>query len=231
MRKKSILISGVLWALMLTSNPAISSAGEFVGDCSSGATCEGIFTGGEVVLEDDSGGAAGRITCTETSGVVIGTSGSSTGTASLTTKGCKEGVSGGSCTSPGTPAGTIHTGNGIVAHLIYIDATPTILVGILATNLKMTFTCQTIIGSISKTVTGSVIAQITNPECGKPRISFTGTFSKGETAGSQRYTQVTTVGTVFNLTSGNHVNDTTKSSITSTGTVTLTAGKTLTLTC
>jgi hypothetical protein len=223
-----IFIVGISCALALTLFPSMASAGEFVGHCSSGpgTTCTATFAAGTSTLEDDSGS---RLECTSTTGSVTGTSGTSTGTASLTAHGCKDEATGFTCTSVGEPVGTLHTGSGLVSHLVYIDATPSTLVGILATNLNITITCAG--GLIKKTVTGSVIAVIQNPECGKPRASFKGEFSAGVTTGSQRYTQVTTTGTVFNLIFGNETADTTQTSITGSGTITVNEGKTITLTC
>lgn len=226
MSKKLILLAaGALSALALASFPAGASAGEFIGHCSSGGVCNATFSAGQSELEDDGGL---KISCTSTTGVVTGTSGTSTGTAVLKAHGCKETIFNTSCTSSGQPAGTLHTGAGIVSHLIYIDPKPSTLVGLLVTNINFTFSCAG--GLIQKTVTGSVIAKIENPECGKPRTSFTGEFTKVGT-GSQQYKQITTQGTVFDLLVGAHASDTTTAAIVGTGTITVAEGKTVTLTC
>lgn len=229
MSKKLIApISGALCVLALTFLSSMASAGEIIGHCSSGGTCTGTFTGGPTVLQDDSGGAAGRFSCSTVTGTVSGMSNTSTATASLTLHGCQEPIFGTKCSSSGEPLGTIRTGNGVVSHLVYIDGKPNPIVGVLATNLSVTFSCPSVF--TQKTVTGNVIAKIENPECGKPRTSFSGEFAQAG-PGIQQYSQVTTTGTVFTLTAGNHGADLTQSSITGTGTITINEGKTVTLTC
>jgi hypothetical protein len=223
-----VLAVGAFAAFAVAALPLSASAGEIIGHCSSGGVCNATFTAGQGILEDDSGSAAGKLSCTSTSGIVTGTSGTSTGTASLTAHGCKEQVFGTSCSTPGQPAGTIKTGNGLVAHLVYIDGPPTVVVGLLITNLNMTLSCAG--GLVLKTITGSLIAKIENPECGKARTSFTGVMETSA-PGSQKYKQITTTGTFYDLTSGTHTNDTTTSAVIGTGTITVAEGKTVTLTC
>ncbi len=228
MKKFMLLATGALAALAFAAVPTVATAGEIIGHCSSGGTCNATFSAGDGILEDDSGSSAGKLTCTSTTGTVTGTSGTSTGTATLTAHGCKELVFGTSCNTAGQPAGTIKTGNNLVSHLVYIDGPPTVQVGIHITGFNMTLICSG--GLILKTITGSVIAKIENPECGKARTSFTGTMET-TAPGSQRYKQITTTGPLFDLTSGTHTNDTTTSAIIGTGTITVAEGKTVTLTC
>jgi hypothetical protein len=224
-KKLMILEACTLIALALTALPSASSAGEFISHCSPGAVCEATYSGGVSTLEDSNGNS---IQCSSGTGTVAVPSGTSTGTASLTAHGCIDENTSFSCTSGASP-GTLHTGSGLVAHLVYIDATPTSLVGVLVTNLNMTFTCAG--GFVKKTVTGSVIAVIENPECGKPRSIFSGQFASKAPTGSQQYTQVTTTGAVFNLTSGSETADAAPSSISGTGSLTFKAPQTVTLTC
>jgi len=93
------------------------------------------------------------------------------------------------------------TTNSMASDLIYIDpletnkGTP----GVLLTGVNVTFTCAAF---IKKTVTGNIIGHWENPQCGSSVASHKVTFSE-ISAGKQKYTQVTTVGTAFDLISNN----------------------------
>jgi hypothetical protein len=169
-----------------------------------------------------------KVTCTSTGGTVVQTSGASTGTASFVFKGCTESIFGTACNSLGAASGEIKS-NVMNSDLIYIDPngmTP----GILLTGAKVTFAC---VGeTVKKTVTGNIIGHIENPECGFARANHTVVFEAGATTGSQKYTQVTTTGTIFDLITNNDNGGAyATSSQTGTGHVNYTEGKTLKLTC
>src|SRR5215216_3701389 len=200
-KKLMLLAAGALTALAFAALPTVASAGEFSADCLVGATCTGTIAGGTATLQDDSGGAAGRVTCSSVSGTTSQTSGSSTGTAELTFHGCKEGVSNGTCTSAGQAAGTITT-NSLVSHLVRLEfsipspSDP----GVLLTGINVTFTCSTILGPVTKTVTGNIIGSFTFPNCGIGKTSQVITFAKvieESTTSPQKWTQITTIGTKF----------------------------------
>lgn len=194
-KKLMMLTAGALTALAFAALPALASAGEFVADCSAGATCAGTISGGLHTLEDDSGSAASKFICSSITGTFSQTTNSSTGTAQITLNGCKDELFQFSCNSSGQSSGTIAT-NTLTTHLAYIDKEvgKAPLVGVLFTGVNMTFFCFG-----AKTLTGNFIAQLENPECGIARTHHTMILENGATAGTQRYTQVTTTGTVFNL--------------------------------
>src|SRR5215216_5579315 len=231
-KKLMLLAAGALTALAFAALPAVASAAEFEAHCSASATCSGTIAGGQAVLQDDSGGLAGKVTCTTTTGTTTQTSTSSTGTATLTFDHCTAGL-GGECENEGVGTQKIVT-NQLVSHLVIIHASPKV-VGVLLTGINVTFTCHTFIGTVRKTVTGNIIGEITNPNCGVAKTSHTLTFAKTgpEPADPQKYMQVTTAGTKFDLTSGTHSpepgSDSTTSSQTGTGTTSYTpAGTTVT---
>lgn len=185
-----LLAAGALSALAIAALPAMASAGEFEAHCSTGESCVATVTGGAATLADDSGGSAGKIECTSLSGLAIQSNTSSTGLVQLFFHGCKDETAlHTSCHSAGQPAGTIQT-NELVSHLVYIDATPTVLVGVLLTNVNVTILCAGDL--VKKTVTGNLIGKIENPECGVARTHHTIEFATTEEAKKQEYTQVTT---------------------------------------
>jgi len=195
MKKLTILLAGVL--AVLAAIPAVAAAGEFTADCESGASCSATIAGGVATLNNTSNE---KIECSSADGTATQTSGSSTGTVELTFTGCKEKVSGFnfSCNSAGAASGVITT-NTMVSHLVYIDpnaSTP----GVLLTNSNVTFSCAAF---FKKQVTGNIIGHWSNPQCGTFAAERTVTFEAGATTGSQKYTQVTTTGTVFDLISNN----------------------------
>jgi len=195
-KKLMVLAAGTLAALAFMAIPSIATAGEFVGTCSSGATCTGNVEGtGDATLED-SGGL--KITCAATGGTATQTNNSSTGTAKFIFTGCTESIFGTHCENTITN-GKIET-NTMVSHNVILEATPKV-VGVLLTGANVTFNCPTVF--IKKTVTGNIIGEIVNPECGVQKPKSTFSFAAGATTGSQKWTQITTTGTAFDLTSNN----------------------------
>jgi hypothetical protein len=195
MGKMKALTAGALVALALASVPAVASAGEYTGDCETGATCSGTISGGAAAFANSSGETIG---CSAISGTASMTSGSSTGTVQLSATGCVETISGFkfSCTNTAT-AGKITTNN-MVAHGVYVDSKRTIP-GILITGVNVTFSCASF---ITRTVTGNILGAKPNAECGVFKASDTASLN--QTAhGVQQYTQVTETGTVFDLIANN----------------------------
>jgi hypothetical protein len=237
-KKLMLLAAGALAALAFAALPALASAAEFKGDCGSGATCNGTVTGtGNAVLQDDSGGAAGRVVCTGSTGTSSQTHESPTGTVTLTFTGCEVDKSPGGlgeCENQGVGTKKI-AANQLVSHLIYLEPDKTKEKGILLTGVNVTFTCHTILGTVLKTVTGNIIGEIENPECGKAVTHHTVKFEKANEAepkSPQKWMQITTLEPKFDLTSGSHAADTTTSSQTGTGHIAYTpAGQTVKFTC
>lgn len=195
MKKLTILMAGALAVLAFAALPAVATAGEFTADCEGGAaSCSANITGGVATLTNT---ANEKIECSTSEGTATQNNASSTGTVSLTFKGCKEKVSGlnFACNSAEAASGVIKTG-ALTSHLIFIDPeTP----GVLLTAVNVTFSCASF---FKKTVTGNIIGHWTTPHCNefneKHEVSF-----EQSSAGNQKYTQITTTGTVFDLTSNN----------------------------
>jgi hypothetical protein len=219
-KKLMLLAAGALSALAFAALPAVASAGEFNVDCT---TCSGtISSTAEATLTTDSGSIAEKIKCTgATSGTATQTNGTSTGTVQIVFTGCKDEFISSQCNSTGI-SGEIKT-NVMTSHMVRIDpisgATPTGTPGVLLTGSNVTFTCPVV--GVTKTVTGNIIGHWTNPECGKSVASHTVTF--GAEGNNQKYRQVTTTGTVFNLTSGSQASDATASAQIGSGAVAMTS--------
>ncbi len=228
-RKLMLLSAGALCALTFAIFTAGASAGEFTADCSAGSTCAATVksTTGEgkppIQLENTSGE---KIACTSVSGTASLTSGTSTGTTRLLFHGCQEQVTifKFACTNTAT-SGTITT-NTLTSHLIYIDEAKA-MPGVLLTGVNVTFSCA---GFSNKTVTGNIIGWIQNPICKSPATGHTVSF-EGFLPGNQKYDQVTSTGTIFDLTSNNDAGGAYRTSSQSgTAHVTYSSG-TVTLTC
>jgi hypothetical protein len=233
MSKKLMLLAvGALTALAFTALPGAASAGEWEHHCTSTAgvaePCVLSVAGGGAELINDAGE---RISCTAVSGTGSAVTTGTTGSVKLTFTGCKETVTffRFSCTSNGT-SGVIET-NTLTTHNIYIEeataaaTTP----GLLLTGVNTTFTCA---GFSDKTVTGNIIGHLTNPNCSSATTSMGISFDKHSSiVGTQKYEQVTTTGTVFDLTSGPHEADGTTSAQTGTGTISTKSGQHIRLTC
>jgi hypothetical protein len=230
MRKKLILVASVaLSAFALMVIPSLGFAGEFTATCSSGATCSGLIeaTGGPFTIQDDSGGAAGRITCFGPFGTATQTSNSTTGAWEISLSGCQEGVFGTQCNNTGT-AGQIKVGS-LTSHLVKLEPGQTTPVGILLTGINFSFSCPVL--GVTRSVTGNIIGEIENPECGKARANHTIRFEQGAAAGSPKWAQVTTSGEFFDLTFGPPSSDTTTATWLTFVHITYSEGKTVTLNC
>jgi hypothetical protein len=204
-KKLMLLATGVLAALAFAALPAVASAGEFAADCENGAaSCTGEVTGGKIELRNDKGEG---FSCSSVGGKATITNGTSTGAFELAFRTCKENITGFgfSCNNTGV-AGEIKTGS-MVTHLIYLEENKT------TPGLKITFpghgtgaggvtfNCA---GFAKKTMTGSLIGHISNPNCGTFQASHTVDFA--EVVGSpgvQRWMQATTTGEKTDLISNN----------------------------
>jgi hypothetical protein len=225
-KRLMLLAAGVLATLAFTALPSMASANEFIATCSTKANCTATIAGGAAVLENDAGGAVGTVSCTASTGTATIEHAKSTGSVSLSFTGCNN--NGFKCNSVGAAAGVINTGS-LVSHLIYLEATTAGKKGVLLTNVNVTFECAG--GLVKKTVTGNVIGEIEEPNCGTAKASHKINFEPGAATGSQQWTQITKAGTIFDLTSGTHASDTTTSSQKGTGTLTYNGGATVTLDC
>jgi hypothetical protein len=232
-KKLMLLASGVLAALAFAALPAVASAGEFTAHCENGAaSCTGTVAGGLAELKNDKGEG---IHCTSVDGKATVNNGSATGALELTFTGCVETITGFKfkCNNTGV-AGEIKTGS-MVTHLIYLEHLPDTTAGLKVTlpghgteTGGVTFTC---LGFAKKTVTGSVIGHISNPNCGTFQASHTADFADNGTVGVQRWMQATTTGSKTDLISNNDAGGAyTTSAQTGSGVITWTGTK-VKLTC
>jgi len=225
-KKLMLLAAGVLAALALSALPSVAAAGEFTADCGSGATCSGTVESTGITTLGTGGGLV-AVRCSATAGTTTQTSGSSTGAVRLLFTGCEDEATETSCKNT-TTAGAITT-NSMVSHNIIISATPTKIVGVLLTGANVTFECLG--GFLKQTVTGNIIGQVEDPECGIARTHHTITFEQ-TSVGQQKYKQITTTGTSFDLTANNHAGSTYETaSQVGTAHVNYAGGNTVKLTC
>jgi len=228
-KKLMVLAAGALAALAFTALPSIASAGEFEHHCTTtggvAQPCTLTIEGGAAELVNTAGEG---ISCTSVTGTGSASTTGTTGAALLTFKGCRENITifKFTCTSTGT-AGEIKT-NELVSHNIYIDPSKT-TPGLLLTGVNVTFNCA---GFAKKTVTGNVIGHLTSPNCSSAVTSMGISFEKSSN-GNQKYKQVTTTGTIFDLISNNDTEGGVylTSSQAGTGTIKTAAGQHIRLTC
>jgi hypothetical protein len=213
MKHKMILLALAAVSAVMFAVPAVAAAGEWEIDPASGKFPQSFTAAniGNTTLTQDPLNAEDKpatVTCTGSSGSGKYTT-KTTGEIELTFTGCKESQFGSSCTSAGQATGTITTTN-MTFHNIMIDSTaqrPATektkagTAGILITSNAghfATFNCALF---FKIEVTGSgVIGDISAPECGG--TSKTSTLKFESTAeGTQKYMQITTEGTKFDLTS------------------------------
>ncbi|HVD39471.1 MAG TPA: hypothetical protein VNC16_00510 [Solirubrobacterales bacterium] len=198
-KKLMLLAAAALSALAFAAVPTVASAGEYEAHCEDAAgntvaTCNVSITGGFAELSDTTGL---RIHCKTVSGTGSFTTTTSTGTvAKLEFKECTDFVFGTECNNQGAGTKQINT-NALVSHIINIEhggTTP----GVLLTGISVTFDCPAL--GIKKTVTGNVIGHLEEPEkvCNKTVTTFSLNFEKTAN-GQQKYKQVTTTGTIFDL--------------------------------
>lgn len=199
-KKLMLLAAGVLAIVAFSALPGVASAAEFNGTCS-GAACTGTVESTSLATLEGATGSS--VKCLKTTGTSVQTNASPTGTLQLLFHECTDESLGTSCHSiaggVSQPAGTITT-NSLVTHLAVIHASPK-TVGVLLTGINVTFECAG--GLVRKTVTGNIIGEIVNPECGVAKATTSFKFAAGTTTGTQKWTQITTTGTVFDLTSNN----------------------------
>lgn len=194
--KKKLLVALISITAAISVLPASASASVWHLEPFSGFT----GMGGEARLTDP----AGAMVCTSITAAGLYTT-ATTGFISLHMHGCKSGVF--QCTSPGEPTGTVST-NVLPFENILLEANPQ-TPGILIKPAKVDnqpaagegliteFTCF----GIPTIVRGNgLIADITGPKCGESGKALTLEYASSA-QGTQRWMQVTTTGTKYDLTS------------------------------
>jgi len=194
MAKRLIVIAAAALAgSAFMALPSFATGSEFWGTCNTGAKCSGTIEGLGVDVEMAEGF---KILCTATGGTATQTNSSSTGTAKFRFAGCVESVFHSHCES-GVTVGLIET-NSLVSHNVVLETSPSKIVGILFTGVSVTIKCSAL--GLSKTVTGSIIGEIEGPVCGVAKGEYPLFFQAGFTPRSQKWGQITTTGTVYDLT-------------------------------
>ena len=196
-KKLMLLAAGALVIAVFGVLPSVASAGTYLSTCEGFAKCEGTIAGvGNAELEESSGT---KFICTTTGGTNSFASGTSTGLAQFKFTGCTETALGTKCNSTGAAAGEIATPV-LTTDNVYLEPEKKVP-GILITNNIVTISCAG--GLVRKTVTGSLLGEIESPECGFQKTKSTIKFETGAATGSQQWTEITTAGTVFDMTSNN----------------------------
>jgi hypothetical protein len=224
-KKLMLLAAGALAALAFAALPAVASAGEYTADCESGTQCQAAITGGAAALGNTNGET---VSCTSVVGTNTTTSGTSTGHIELTFRGCKETVTffRFSCNNSALPSGELKT-NRMTYHIVNLESAENKTPGVVITGANVTFNCA---GAFLKTVTGDIVGHIENPNCGNFQ-SATNVVFEATQHGQQKYTQITTGGSIFDLISNNDTGTYLTSSQTGTGTLTAEGGNNVKITC
>jgi polyisoprenoid-binding protein YceI len=193
MNKKMMVLAISVVSAAAMALPAVASAGTWHLEPAQNGTVEGGNT------ELKSSGVT--ITCTSVSGTSAFDSGSTTtGILNLTFHGCKN-KAGLHCQTKGDATGTITAPN-LPFHLVILHTGPPKIVGILITPTAAgpfaSFECA----GIPVVVAGNgVLGELSSPSCGANTNAVTFTFGLNAGGTAQAYTQVTTSGTVYGLTS------------------------------
>lgn len=193
-------------------------------DCQSGGSwCGGTISGGAVSLASTNGET---VKCSSMEGGWEGVSGSSVGVMALSFGSCKEQstIFKFKCSNTKT-TGTVET-NKLTSEFVNLEDEGT-TAGLLLTGMNMTFDCP---GYGKKTVTGSILGHIEDPDCNSYQSSHSFVFEQ-TSHGHQKYSQVKTTGATFDLLSNaDNGSALTTTSLTGTGTLTYTGDK-VSITC
>jgi hypothetical protein len=206
MRNKTILLALAAVSAALFALPAVASAGEWEIDTASGKfpTFTAASIGNTTLTQD---GSNSKVTCTKSVGTGKYTTKTTGVELTLTFTGCTLGT-GNDCTTAGQAAGTIKTTD-LTFHNIMIEKTGAVGVangrpGILITPNGVhfaSFVCHFFGLEDPVTVNGTgLIGDISAPACGATSNTATLKFESAAT-GTQKYMQITTEGTKFDLSS------------------------------
>jgi hypothetical protein len=210
MSKKMMLLALAAVSAAAMALPAVASAGTWHLEPAQ----NGTVAGGNTELKS----SGVTITCTSVSGTSAFDAGSTTtGTISLTFHACKN-LAGFHCQTAGDPTGTI-TALSLPFHLVALEATNTPGILITPNAARANFAAFECAG-IPVVVGGNgVLGALTSPACGGE--STEAKFNFALTGAAQQWTQVTTTGTVYGLTS--KVGGAAANPATQTGSATVTA--------
>jgi len=192
-------------------------------DCQSGEWCSGAVSGGSFALANTNGET---ISCSSLGGTAETAPESTVGTVVLVFNGCREHVTffTFTCSNTGTN-GKIET-NELASEIVDLkdgETTP----GVLLTGVNVTFNC---VGFSKKSVTGSILGHVEDPDCNTYQPSHSFVFEQ-TSHGHQKYNQATTTGATLDLSSSaDNGGAFSTTSLTGTATVTYSEDK-LNITC
>jgi hypothetical protein len=195
MSKKIMLLALTAVSAAMFALPAMASAGTWTIDAAENFTVASEANTHTLLTQQ---GSNIQVTCTGVTGNGAYNASRTDGTISLSFTGCKESVFSTNCNSPGAGAGVITVPNLKFDNRLIDPTTPGILMTPASGTVFSTFTCFG--GSVHVEVTGNgVIGDITTPKCGESSKEATIDFETNGTPGVQKYMQVTTEGTKFDL--------------------------------
>ncbi len=230
MSKKIILLALSAISAAMFALPAVASAGEWSLDPASGSfpVAFNLASIGNTTLTTD--GSSLKVTCTSAAGNGSQTSATTSSNVTLTFSGCTENLFGSKCTSTGQASGSIKTTD-LIGHNVILEKGPPEVRGILLTPNAghfASFSCGG--GLVAVVVNGNgIIGEMTAPTtCGAVQKTATVKYESPAT-GTQKWTQVTTTGTKFALTSSQNGGAATTASQDGEGTVTF--AENMTFTC
>jgi hypothetical protein len=192
MKKRTIMFALAAVSAALFALPAVASAGEWKIDPANGVfPLNYTIAGGSTTLT-----AGQTVTCSSSTGSGKYTT-ATTGELTLTFHNCKTlGIF--NCTSAGQPAGTIKT-TALTTHNVKLEPSPSTVTGVLITPNAGHFASFTCAGGIASVVVNGngIIGEVTSPACNT--ASTTAVLDFTTSAGVQKWMQITTAGTKFDL--------------------------------
>jgi hypothetical protein len=230
MTKKIILLALAAISAAMFALPAVASAGEWSLDPAGGKfpVSFNLSSSTTTTLTTDDGSGL-KVTCSTATGSGKQVTSTTSEEVTLTFSGCKENLFGSSCTSTGQTSGTIKTTD-LVGHNVILEKGPPEVRGVLLTPNAGHFATFDCLGFFHIVVGGNgIIGEMTAPTtCGAVANTATVKY-ESPTTGTQKWTQVTTTGTKFNLTSS--VNSGAAATASQDGTGTVNYAENMTFTC
>jgi hypothetical protein len=201
MSKKILLLALAAISAAMFAVPAVAAAGEWSLDSASGKYPVSFTSVGEGSTSLTTDSSSLKVTCTGNTGSGKQISATTAEEVTILFTGCTENLFGSSCKSTGQETGKIKTTD-LVSHNVILEASPEVRGVLLTPNNGhfASFVCGG--GLVSVSVNGNgIIGEMTAPTtCGA--VSKTSTLNFVTTAaGTQKWNQVTTTGTKFDLTS------------------------------
>ncbi len=204
MKHKAILLALTVVSAAMFALPAIASAGEWELDAKLPQAFTAVNKAGTVTTLTQQGSAT-KVTCTGSTGSGKYTTKTTGEELTLTFTGCKESAIGTACTTSGQASGTIKTTD-LTFHNVMLEATkaagfekgtPGILITPNGTHFA-SFTCG--FGLVSVEVTGNgIMGDISAPACGAAAQKTATLNFDSSATGVQKWMQITTAGTKFDL--------------------------------